>query len=64
MSQAENIAQKMTAALETGDLQICNYGSRVIVKRGCTVKADGNGIRLNGKGAFFPVGSFKVYSYK
>lgn len=60
---AQNVATKINAALKNGDVQICNYSRRFIVKKGCTMVADGNSIRVNGKGAAFLIGSFKAYSH-
>lgn len=62
MTAAETIASKLTAQLEKTDVQICNYGRRFIVRKGCTFVARGNAIYANGKGAAFLVGSFKAYA--
>ena len=60
---AVKIAEYLNNVLKSGDVQICNYACRYIVKRGCTMVVDGNGLRVNGKGAAFIVGSFKAYSH-
>lgn len=60
---AEDLASTINDALKVGDVQICNYAQIFIVKRGSTVIADGNCIRINGKGVAFPIGSFEAYKH-
>jgi hypothetical protein len=58
---ADNIAAALTKQLKSTDVQICNWGRRYVVRKGCTVVARGNAVYVNGKGAAFLVGSFKAY---
>lgn len=60
---ANTVATKLTAALKVGDVQICNYARRFIIKKGSAMVADGNSVRVNGKGAAFLIGSFKAYAH-
>ena len=62
MTFAEIVAKKLNSALETGDVQICNYARRFIIKRGSVMKVDGNCMRVNGRGAAFIAGTFKAYA--
>lgn len=60
---ATTVAEKLNAALQISDVQICNYSRRYIVKKGSTMVADKNSVRVNGNGAAFLIGSFKAYSH-
>lgn len=59
---ATTIAAGLTKQLQSTDVQLCNFGRRFIVRKGCTVVARGNAVYINGKGAAFLVGSFKAYA--
>lgn len=59
---ADRIATVMNKQLQTGDVQICNYACRYIVRKGSKMVARGNALYINGKGAAFLQGSFKAYA--
>lgn len=59
---ADNIAKVINAQLAKSDVQICNYGRRFIVKKGCKMVVKNNALYVNGKGAAFLPGSFKAYT--
>lgn len=60
---AKTIADVLNTQLQKSDVQICNYSRRFVVKKGGVFTAEGDSIRVNGKGPAFLVGSFKAYSY-
>ena len=62
-TQAEKFAESLNTVLESGDVQICNYARRFIVKKGSKMVARGNSLYVNGKGAAFLYGSFKAYKH-
>ncbi len=60
---ADELARSLTEALKSTNIQLCNYGRRYIVKKGCFIVAKGNSLYINGKGPAFLFGSFKAYTY-
>lgn len=63
MTNAQKVADSINKVLVNGDVQICNYACRYIIRRGSVMVADHNSIRVNGKGDAFLIGSFTAYSY-
>lgn len=61
---AQGIADKLNAALESSDVQICLYAARRIVRKGSKFIPDGpHHLRVNGHGPAFIVGTFKAYTH-
>lgn len=63
MTYAENIAWQLNQWLKTGDVQICNYARRFIIKKGNTMTVSGNLLQVNGKGPAFIAGTFQAYKH-
>ncbi len=61
LTKAEIVAAKLNKQLESTGLLICNYAKRFAIPKGAVFTADGNCLRVNGKGNAFIVDSFKAY---
>lgn len=59
---AEELAHKLSEALKTSDIQICNYSKRFIIRKGSAMVARGDSLYINGKGPAFLIGSFRAYT--